>query len=708
MAKRLSSHLRSLILIGLTLVATPLARAQGRIGSMPGYDRWERLSPLIPESFKTGAISPTWSQDSRSFDFSAAGARWRYRIAGGRLSRIGDESPARTPALTPSPLAPEKLVLARGRGAEADVISPDGSHRAYTKDYNLWIESKTDPDAPLRITNDGGESARIRHGVGSYVYLEEFGVVSPVWWSPDSRKLAWMRYDEAGVDSYNLTLDQAQTLNRTIPQAYPHAGGKNPVADLLVYDLDEKTTTVMDVRSGAAPTDAGLGHYVWAAQWTADGREILVRRADRLQKTIELAACSPRTAVCRTVVREARPQTWASVSAPTFLDDGLRFIWASEASDHRNLYLRHLDGELITPLTRHAFDVIDVLRVDEKKGYVWYTARSGDTYLKAQLHRVRLDGTGDVRLTDPSLHHRVFISPNGRYVVAVSQSHNKPPVSVLLNDRGDILDTLSLSDMSDYQRLELKPSELFTFLSADGSTELYGLIQYPSNFDPKKRYPVLLNVYGGPGSNSLSETFTTPTPLTEFGFVVVRLDARTAGGRGRRVLDTVYKKLGVAEVDDFAAGLKALTARDWFDPDRVGVYGVSYGGTIAALLMMKHPDLVQAAVSNSPVADYRLYDTAYSERYLGLPEENASVYNQASPLRFADALRGRLMIYFGTADDNVHPKNALQLINQLRAEGKSFEVQVGPDRGHTAVDQMRMMEFFIESLVINPSLSPKG
>ena len=161
-------------------------------------------------------------------------------------------------------------------------------------------------------------------------------------------------------------------------------------------------------------------------------------------------------------------------------------------------------------------------------------------------------------------------------------------------------------------------------------------------------------------------------------------------------------------MDDFAAGLRSLRSRDWFDPDRVGVFGVSYGGTVAALLVMRYPDLVQAAVSNSPVADYRLYDTAYSERYLGLPEENPPAYNQASPLHYAGALKGRLMIYFGTADDNVHPKNALQLINRLRAEGKSFEVQVGPDRGHTAVDQMRMMEFFIETLVVNPSSNGKG
>jgi dipeptidyl-peptidase-4 len=669
---------------------------------MPGYDRWEKMAPAIASSFRTGAITPVWSDDSRSFEFNAAGGKWRYRVQGGRLTRVDDAPPE--PSYSPPTRSPgaEPLLLARGRGAEADVISPNGANRAFSADRNMWIVSTASKGPPVQVTFDGGAETQVRHGVGSYVYLEEFGVTSPVWWSPDSRKLAWMRYDETGVDAYALTLDMDKTINRTVLQAYPHAGGRNPVADLLVYDLATRKTTVMDVRSGAQASSEGLGHYVWSGVWTGDGHEILVRRADRLQKRIDLAACSPDTGACRTVVEESRPESWASSWAPTFLKDGKRFIWASERTGFRNLYLHHLDGGLITPLTTHAFDVIDVVKVDEKRGFVWYTARSGDNYLKAQLHRVRIDGAQDIRLTDPSRHHRVFISPDGRRIVDVAQSHNQPPVSLLLDEAGDILETLSVSDMSDADTLGLRPSELFTFQSADGVTKLHGLIQYPSNFDAGRRYPVLLNVYGGPGSNSVSETFTTPSPLAEFGFVIVRLDARTTGGRGRRSLDTVYQNLGVAEVDDFAAGLKALRSRSWFDPDRVGVFGVSYGGTVAALLAMKHPDLIQAAVSSSPVADFRLYDTAYSERYLGLPDQNPGVYDQVSPLSYVENLEADLMIYFGTADDNVHPKNALQLINRLQQAGKSFEVQVGPDRGHTALDQTRMMEFFIQTLVINP------
>ena len=227
------------------------------------------------------------------------------------------------------------------------------------------------------------------------------------------------------------------------------------------------------------------------------------------------------------------------------------------------------------------------------------------------------------------------------------------------------------------------------------------MMQFPSNFDPSKKYPVLLNVYGGPGSNGLNETFATANPLAEYGFIILRLDARTNAGRGRKVLDQSYQQLGIVEIDDFAAGIRAATERSYVDATRIGVYGTSYGGSVAALMLMRYPDLVHAAAASSPVTDYRLYDTAYSERYLGLPEQSPAAYDRSAVMTYVDGLKGDLMVYFGTSDDNVHPKNSLQLIRALQAAGKSFEVQVGPDRGHTGMDQTRMMEFFIERLILD-------
>jgi len=694
---------RALTLAACALALTMPAAAQSRIKSMPGYERWAEVSPKIASSVKSGAITATWAADSASFGYTLEGQRWRFDVATLKAARVedapGEAAPA-GPAAQPAAAAPGGLVLARGRGREADVIAPDGKSRAFSRDYNIWYVPG-DGGAERQISFDGGAKQRIRHGVGSYVYLEEFSVSQPVWWSPDGAKLAWMRYDEGKVDDYFLQLDQTKTLSTVLTQAYPHPGAHNPVADLMIFDFATGQTRRMDVREGLPFSNNIIGHYVWNAQWTKDGAEILVRRADRLQKHQDIAACDPATGSCRSVVRESRPATWAQAAAPRFLDDGKRFIWTSERNDFRNLYLYDLSGRQLSMLTRHRFDVVDVVKVDEVAGLIWYTARSGDTPMKVQLHRATLDGRNDVRLTDPRLNHRVELSPDGRHFVDIEQAHDTPPVARLRDIDGKLLATVAVSDLSRFDALGLEKAAQFTFTAADGQTQLHGLMQFPSGFDPSKKYPVLLNVYGGPGSNGLNETFATPNALAEYGFIILRLDARTNAGRGRKVLDQAYQQLGIVEIDDFAAGIRAASERSYIDASRIGVYGTSYGGSVAALLIMRYPDLVQAAVANSPVTDYRLYDTAYSERFLGLPDQSPAAYDRSAVITYVDGLKGDLMIYYGTSDDNVHPKNSLQLIRALQAAGRSFELQVGPDRGHTGMDQTRMMEFFIERLILD-------
>jgi len=322
--------------------------------------------------------------------------------------------------------------------------------------------------------------------------------------------------------------------------------------------------------------------------------------------------------------------------------------------------------------------------------------------MKLQLHRVGLDGKNDKRLTDPAFTHTVTPSPDGKFFVDVAQTHDTPPVTRLIDSNGAVVSELAKSDTTKFDQLGLKKVEMFTYTAADGKTKLHGLMHFPSNFDPAKQYPALAGVYGGPASAATSERFVTPSALTEYGFLVLQLDSRAVPGMGKRTLDQIYLKLGQVEMDDMTAGVKSLYNRPYFDKNRVGIHGSSYGGYSAAMTILRYPDVWAAASAGSPVTDWRNYDTIYTERYMWIPEENKEGYDAGAAMTYASNLKGRLLIYYGTADNNVHPNNAMQLIKALQQAGKSFEVQVGPDQGHSNVNQQRMMEFFIESLVIHP------
>jgi dipeptidyl-peptidase-4 len=383
-----------------------------------------------------------------------------------------------------------------------------------------------------------------------------------------------------------------------------------------------------------------------------------------------------------------------------YLKDGKRFIWTSERTGFRNFYLYDLNGKLLVPLTQHPFEVGTVISVDEGANVLYYTAHDGDNPMKMQLHRVGLDGKGDRRLTDPAFNHTVSVAPDGNHFIDVGQTHDQPPVTRLMDSDGKVVADLQNSDMTRFQNLGLKRTEVFSFKAADGSTDLYGVLNFPSNFDPARKYPLLVNVYAGPETNGARETFVLPSPLAELGFLVVSFDSRSAAGRGKRMLDSIYMKLGTVEIDDQAAGVKALWNRPYVDKDRVGIFGTSYGGYAAAMALMRHPEVFKAASASSPVTDWRHYDTIYTERYMRTPKENKSGYDAGSLLTYAEKLNGRLMLYYGTADNNVHQSNMMQLVQALQRAGKSFELQVGPDQGHSSLNQQRMMEFFIENLVL--------
>jgi dipeptidyl-peptidase-4 len=672
--------------------------AQDRLKTMPGYEQYERVSKAIPGSVKLGALAVHWQDNSQTLTYLKDGKMVHYDIATGQANEAdqlaGDAGQVDNPTDRRPPGSPE-----RGRQL-GFAMSPDGKLKAFYRDRNLWL-SNADGTGEIAITKDGNEQKRIKYAVASWVYGEELRQTTAMWWSPNNRKIAFYRFDESPVTDYYLQLDQTKLQSRMDIEAYPKAGTPNPIVELFVYDVEAKKIVQVDVRDGRPFDNAVVGHYVYHVSWSPDGSELLFNRTNRRQNIMEFTAANPETGKCRVIVREEWPASWTeNTPEMRFLGDGRRFVWASERTGWRNYYLYDLSGKLIATLTNHPFEVAGVVRVDEDAAQLYYMARDGDNHMKLQLHRVGLDGRGDRRLTDPALNHLVNIAPDGRHFVDIAQSHDTPPVTRLMDGDGKWIADLAKSDVTKFEQLGLKRVELITYKAADGVTELHGLLHFPSNFDAAKKYPLLVSVYGGPATNGARETFMTPNPLTEYGFLVATLDSRSAAGRGKRFLDAIYMKLGTVEIDDQAAGVRSLWTRPYVDKNRVGIFGTSYGGYASVLALLRYPDVFQAASASSPPTAWYHYDTIYTERYMWIPQENKEGYEAGNAMNLADKLKGRLMIYYGTADNNVHPSNSMLLIQALQKAGKSFEVQVGPDLGHSGLRSERMMEFFIENLML--------
>jgi dipeptidyl-peptidase-4 len=704
-------NLVAVITFVFSLISLPLLGAQDRLKSMPGNAQYEKMSKLIPTSVKFGALNVAWKDGGKAFEYQHDGLLYRFDIAkgpdgfgkkGGFKGGIGGKGAGGFKGGDgKGGIGKGGGLVPRGRQA-GSAQSPDGKLKAFYKDHNLWI-SDAKGGNEFAVTTEGNAKGRVKFGTASWVYGEELAQRTAMWWSPDSKKIAFYRIDESKVPDYFLQLDHTKVQSKMDIEAYPKAGAPNPIVDLFVFDLESKKTTQIDIRDGKPFENDNIGHYVYRVGWSPDGKEIHFNRTNRLQKVMEFVAANPDTGKVRVIVREEWAPSWVSnAPAMRYLKDNHRFLWISERNGYKNIYLYDLTGKLHATVTNHPFEVAQIISVDEAAGVIHYMARSGDNPMKLQLHRAGLDGKNERRLTDPALNHTVILAPDGQHFVDIVETHNAPPITRLMNAEGKVISELAKSDLTRFDKLGLKRVELFTYKAGDNKTELHGMLHFPSNFDVKKQYPLLVRVYAGPNTNGASEKFTLPSALTEYGFLVASLDSRTAGGRGKQFIDSIYGKLGIVEIDDQAAGVKALWDRPYLDKNRVGIFGTSYGGYASALCLLRHPDVFQAACASSPVTDYRLYDSIYTERYMGLPQDNKAGYDAGSAMTYADKMKGRLMLYYGTADNNVHPANTMQLVRALQKAGKSFELQVGPDLGHGGISQARMMEFFIESLVRRP------
>ena len=610
--------------------------------------------------------------------------------------------------------APEKYASfpVKPEGAVNLTYSPDSTMLAFTRDNDLYvidIASKKE----TRLTFDGSDV--ILNGYASWVYYEEiFGRqtrYSAFWWSPDSRKLAFYRFDNSQVPMFPIysafanpagAASQSQsprvtdlTLGGSVSETrYPKAGQTNPtvtiaVADIANIDADnvEKSIIWTDFENTSE-------QYFGPPFWSPDSKEFFVPRMPRLQNTLDLYAVNPADGTKRHVYNETY-KTWLNwIDSAIFTQTGLYMVREFETGWQQIYYLSY-DGNIFRRLTDGTNWTVNIVRVDEKKGDVYFTAKR-DVTVREALYKV--DKKGNITaLTDPAYTvSGVQFSPDGKYFVA-SYSNFTTPVKVgLFPATGkNICKDLVVADMrgKDYDASKYALHELVYMTTEDG-LKLPGMIVYPKGFDPSKKYPVHVDIYGGPDAPAVRDRWITPDENNQWwaenGIIQITVDPRAGGHNGRYGLDMIYRQLTVWEVKDFCAWADWLKALPYVNGDKIGVEGFSFGGTMTCMLVMQAPDKFHYGVAGGGVYDWALYDTHYTERYMDTPQNNPEGYKVSRvlnhvhkyPVQYGSDDSVMLKVTHGTGDDNVHHQNALQLIDAMHYHGKKFELMIYPDGMH--------------------------
>jgi dipeptidyl-peptidase-4 len=587
---------------------------------------------------------------------------------------------------------PERTISGvRGRGY-GDVLSPDLKYRAYTRNYNLYVKDMDGTETAL--TADGTED--LRNGFPDWVYPEELNQYQAFWWSPDSKKIAFMQFDESPVAKYPIVHDIAP-MPRYELQGYPVPGANNPIVRLFIADVASKISVLLE-------TGDDLDVYLYRGQWTNDGREFTYHRLNRLQNRVEIFAADPATGKTRLLLKDEDPCYIDEQTDLIFLKDNQRFLWTSERSGWREIYLYDLGGKLVKQLTGARLPVQNILGVDEAGGWIYFTGAEANG-TETHLYKVRLDGTGFAKMTKEPGAHAVSFAPGFAYYSDTFSNYDSPAKAALCQADGKEVRVIGRAVPSqEFQDLKLLKPEHFVFKSSDGKYDLDGVLYFPAHFDPKEKYPLILSVYGGPGAKGVINRYNMSDgnqALAQLGFLVATCDYRGVAGRGKNFQNLHYLKLGQVELEDHVAFVKALSLRPYVDAARVGIFGGSYGGYFTCICLLKAPDVFHVGVAASSVTDWKNYDSIYTERYMRRPQDNPDGYEKGSCLTYAKNLKGHLYLLHGTVDDNVHPANTIQLVQALLKENKRFELMMYPENQHGIsyphAGESRV-EYFIEHL----------
>ncbi|HEX4544924.1 MAG TPA: DPP IV N-terminal domain-containing protein [Candidatus Acidoferrum sp.] len=588
--------------------------------------------------------------------------------------------------------------LVSGKAAIADPkISPDGRWVSFVRDHNLALVNLA--DGQERAVTQGGRE-EIRKGELDWVYPEELEIKTAYWWAPDSSAIAYLEMDERKVSEYPL-VDFSSPSGEAEMERYPVAGGVNPIVRVLVASPSGGESRAMDI---GAETDI----YIPRVNWLTDSKHLAIQRLNRTQTQLDLLIADAQTGKSRVALTES-DQYWINVSDDFYLlKDGKRFLWSSERSGYRHLYLYGLDGKQLAQLTKGDWEVTGVDAVDEAKGLVYFTATEKSP-LERHLYRVALDGSIFTRLTKEEGFHSGSYSPTASAFYDTYSNTAAPARQELCRADGSHIANINENKVAELADYHLTPLEFLTVKSHDG-IQLNASMIKPPDFDPQKKYPVLVYTYGGPHAQVVvnrwgGANFLWHQLMAQKGYIIFSLDNRGSAGRGHLFEEPIHFRLGAQELSDQRDGAAYLKSLPYVDANRIGIWGWSYGGHMTLHAMFEDPEDFKVAFAGGPVSDWRYYDSIYTERYLGLPQKNEESYQESSPVKNAGQLKGKLLIAHGVGDDNVHFANTLVVINDLIEAGKYVEVMAFPGRGHGVSDpparrmlMQRVTQFFLDNL----------
>ena len=576
-------------------------------------------------------------------------------------------------------------------------FSPDGKWVSFVRDFNLWVASVATGDA-RELTTGGSEE--ILKGQLDWLYPEELDCTTAYWWSPDSSKIAYYEMDERPVTRYPI-LDMSSPLGATVYTRFPQAGEANPIVHVGVVPAEGGDTKWMD-------TGADTNVYLPRVVWLPDSSRVAIERLNRAQNQLDLLFSNAATGSSQAILTDT-DKYWINLGDDLyFFSDNKRFLWTSERTGFRHYYLYDISGKQLDQLTSGDWGITgnggfgpgaeSHPTVDEARGFVYFFSNKDDLR-GTQLYRLSLQDKTITRLTREDGAHAIVIAPDASAYVDTYSNAMTPPRQDLYRIDGKRAAAISENKVSELGDFHLSPVEFLDLKASDGAKLCASIIR-PPDFDASRKYPVIVNVYGGPGVQNVRNEWDGADLLwfemmAQKGYIIFSLDNRGSYYRGHAFETPIYHQLGKVELEDQLTGVNYLKSLAYVDASRIGIWGWSYGGTMTLNAMFNASDVFKAGVSIAPVSDWRLYDTAYTERYMGRPQDNPSGYRDGSPVNQAAKLRGKLLIAQATGDDNVHFANTSEVINQLILAGKyPTSLMIFPGRGHGMSDTPARIELF--------------